>query len=197
MNFSVSTKYARQELKAPVETGFASQIKTKQFYNIITLHHVLEHLIDPFIELKNIHSMLAKDGYLVLEVPNAQDLKQNPKNRYHKAHLYTFNLATLSAIGIKAGFNVVRQKTARLNGNISMIFQKNDTSDLSLLFLSKNYSNIVNLLNKYNIVRHFLSYIPYFKFFSNIYNSIAEQISIMRYEDDRDIVRSVSYMASK
>lgn len=49
-------QYAREELNVPVSTGFAQDINSVEAFNIVTLHHVLEHMTDPLVELKNIHS---------------------------------------------------------------------------------------------------------------------------------------------
>ena len=125
--------YAREELQVPVTTGFAQEINNKESFNIATLHHVLEHLTDPFAELKNIWAILKNSGYLVVEVPNSEDIKQDPKNRYHKAHIYTFNPESLVALGKRAGFRVLKKSIAPLNGNISIhccliVFKKEKTA---------------------------------------------------------------------
>jgi len=42
-------------------------------FDVITLFHVLEHFDDPRAVLKQLKSMLAKGGIIVIEVPNADD----------------------------------------------------------------------------------------------------------------------------
>lgn len=42
--------------------------------DIISLFHVFEHLSDPFNSLKKIHTMLANDGKIIIEIPHARDI---------------------------------------------------------------------------------------------------------------------------
>jgi 2-polyprenyl-3-methyl-5-hydroxy-6-metoxy-1,4-benzoquinol methylase len=42
-------------------------------YDIITLFHVFEHMREPLAELKHIHSLLASEGIVWIEVPQARD----------------------------------------------------------------------------------------------------------------------------
>ena len=184
-------QYAREELQIPVSTGFAQEINDEESFNVITLNHVLEHLTDPLKELKNISRILKKNGYLVVDVPNAEDIKQDPKNRYHKAHIYTFNPETLVALGKRAGFNVVKKTIGPLNGNIAIIFQKNsEPSDFSGE-LDGNYSRITKILKKHTTFHHFISPIPYMKIFVNALDAIGEQVAIRKFNNDTNIIDTV------
>ena len=184
------TRYAREELQIPVTTGFAQEINNKKSFNIITLHHVLEHLADPLAELKNIWGILKENGYLVVEVPNAEDIKQDPKNRYHKAHIYTFNPETLITLGKRAGFSVFKKAIAPLNGNISIIFQKNSETANGSIELDGNFSKITKLLNRHTNLRHFSTLVPYKKVFTNAFIAIGEQIAVRKY-NEIDIIDAV------
>jgi hypothetical protein len=148
-------------------------------------------MIDPLSELKNIRNMLDENGYLIVEVPNAEDIRQDPGNRYHKAHIYTFNPETLIALGEKAGFNIVRSKVGQFNGNISVIFEKNKTVGYIPPDLRYNYSRISKTLNYHNNIRHFLSSVPYKKAIKNCLVAIAEQITVRKHIDDKDIIDAV------
>jgi len=184
-------RYARGELHVPVTTGFAQEINDKESFNVVTLHHVLEHLADPLAELKNIWVILKNSGYLIVEVPNAEDIKQDPKNRYHKAHLYTFNPETLIALGERAGFKVFRKKIAPFNGNISIIFQKQQNTKYSSISLNDNFLKITTILNKHTNFRHFTSMVPYKKVLRNLFVAIRGQIAIKKFNRDKDIIDTV------
>ena len=186
-------KYAREELKIPVATGFAQDINNLESFDVITLHHVLEHLTDPAVELKNISRMLKREGYFVVEVPNAEDIRQDPKNRYHKAHIYTFNPETLVALGTRAGFRVIKKTIAPLNGNISIIFQKNSESSDFAGELDGNYSKITKILNTHTTFHHFTSPTPYLKIFISAFNAICEQVAIQKINNDTDIIDTVIF----
>lgn len=184
-------RYAQEELNIPVTIGFAQEINDKESFNIVTLHHVLEHLTDPLAELKNIWLILKEKGYLIIEVPNIEDIKQDPKNRYHKAHIYTFNPETLVGLGEKAGFKVFRKSIAPLNGNISIIFQKAVEHQDSSVDLNDNFMKIRTHLNRHTNLRHFKSIVPYKKVFHNACVAITERIAIRKFDNDKDIIDTV------
>lgn len=181
-------RYAAETLGAPVSASFSDELNTDESFNVITLHHVLEHMTDPLSELKRIWSILAENGYLVVEVPNAEDIKQDPNNRYHKAHIYTFNPETLIALGEKAGYNVIKSHIEPFNGNISVIFQKKRDKSGCSVNLSGNFSKIKSILDRHNNFRHFTSLIPYQKAIKNLLSAVKEQIEIRRYNNDKEII---------
>lgn len=188
-------RYAREELQIPVKTGFAKKItdETKETFDGVTLHHVLEHITNPLAELQNISGILKENGYLVVEVPNAEDIKQDPKNRYHKAHIYTFNPETLVALGKRAGFQVVKKTVAPLNGNISIIFRKKQVASNVSQFdeLDNNSLKVMNLLNRHTNLRHFTSFVPYKKIVVNALTAIREKITIRKFNTEKDIIDAV------
>lgn len=49
-----------------------SEINGEQF-DVVSLFHVFEHLYDPLSMLKSVKMLLAPDGYLIIEVPHAND----------------------------------------------------------------------------------------------------------------------------
>ena len=185
------SRYARKVLETPVATGFASDLEDRAVYEMITLHHVLEHMTDPLSELNHIRSMLKPEGKLVVEVPNAEDIRQDPKNRYHKAHIYTFNPETLTAMGEKAGFSLVRKSVAPLNGNIAMIFQKNDSTRHRRLNLSGNHLKIMTTLNSNTRFNHYTSLIPYTKVINHVVNAVKEQVAVIAHSNHQDIINRV------
>ena len=182
--------FSRDHFDIPIETRFVSDIFTPEAYDIITLHHVLEHLEDPGSALIHIKTLLKRNGYVVIEVPNAEDERQDPHNRYHKAHLYTFNVDTLKAILELAGFRYVKMHIASFNGNISVIFQSGQSSTKTSLNMPENCLRIMNTLNSHTIFRHFLTYIPYKKLLDNVIKTIWERIAIRKFTRPRDLVDS-------
>ncbi len=185
------SRHARKVLEIPVATGFAADIKDKGVFSVVTLHHVLEHMTDPLSELKHIRSMLKPEGKLVVEVPNAEDIRQDPKNRYHRAHIYTFNPETLTAMGEKAGFAVVRKSVAPLNGNIAMIFRKKDDALRHPVNLSGNYLKIKVNLNSHTNFNHFTSSAPYTKIINNFMNAVKELIAVSALSNHKEIINKV------
>jgi len=81
------------------------------YFDIVTLLAVMEHMRNPLCELKEIKRVLKPDGMLVIEVPNIDSLMFKFTRRYWrhfiKGHLIHFSPNTLTAFLAKAGFNVV------------------------------------------------------------------------------------------
>jgi 2-polyprenyl-3-methyl-5-hydroxy-6-metoxy-1,4-benzoquinol methylase len=84
------------------------------FFDVVTLWHVLEHVPDPLAQLAEIRRILKPEGLLVVEVPNARSATFSlTKEKWYyldvPRHLQHFTPATLDAILGQAGF----RKTAR------------------------------------------------------------------------------------
>ena len=83
-------------------------------FDVITLYHSLEHMVDPLRTLKAAHRLLRPGGYLVVEVPNfgswyarlfrgAWFFLDVPR------HLYHFTPHTLGRLVDAAGFRIARE----------------------------------------------------------------------------------------
>lgn len=67
--------FARRQLNAPVFNGAIEDFTLSgEPFDLITLSHVLEHLHEPRAVLTKLSSLVATDGGLLVEVPNADDL---------------------------------------------------------------------------------------------------------------------------
>lgn len=93
-----------------------------QYFDAITLYHVLEHVpqVNPFLEeLRRI--LKQKTGCLAVEVPNAGSIKSRLQKEdwpyvHPRDHLYYFSHRTLSKLLHKHGFNWIRAgKPERVN----------------------------------------------------------------------------------
>jgi len=74
-------------------------------YDIITMLHVLEHIPDPKLILGELSKILANDGQIVVEVPNADDALLTLYNNkpfsnftYWSCHLFLFTSKTLQLL---------------------------------------------------------------------------------------------------
>ncbi len=83
------------------------------FFDIITLFHVLEHLPDPLNVLQQLKAKLIPGGSIIVETPNAEDaLLTLYKNSsfanftYWSCHLFLFNSDTLAKLAKKAGLKI-------------------------------------------------------------------------------------------
>lgn len=81
-------------------------------FDCITLFHVLEHIFDPILFLKNIkNNFLKNSGKIIIEVPNIENLlvldsKYYKKFHWQRGHLFYFNEKTLVKVVKKAGFSI-------------------------------------------------------------------------------------------
>jgi 2-polyprenyl-3-methyl-5-hydroxy-6-metoxy-1,4-benzoquinol methylase len=90
-------------------------------YDVVTMWHVLEHVTNPMVYLREIHRILKPSGLLVLAVPNVDDLVMQAAYRLWKGrkmklfspldrevHLYHFSPKTLRNYIDKTGFHCLQ-----------------------------------------------------------------------------------------
>jgi len=111
-------------------------------YDLITVWHVLEHLVDPIAILRQLRSMLTPDGRIMVEVPNADNalLTDYRSTRfadrsYCAMHYYGFNDHTLGRIFDIAGLRYeskhiqrydVANAVSQMTGCLEPAFLKNE-----------------------------------------------------------------------
>ena len=87
------SQYAAERSKSIVINGglddFIKKEKGRKF-DIVTISHVLEHMLDPIAALRAIKNILATDGILYIEVPNMISEKSHGISMFHIAHLVHF-----------------------------------------------------------------------------------------------------------
>jgi SAM-dependent methyltransferase len=160
-------KHARETLGVPVETGF---VQDRSFpparFDVITMYHALEHVEDPVGILKTLRGWLPEGGRLIVEVPNVEATCIHPRHRFHFAHFYSFNQATLEATGRTAGFEPLGTSTSADGGNLITVFQASQGGDtvaqgFSPVSLAGNYDRIVRIVHGHTAAGYYLSASPY------------------------------------
>ena len=97
-------EYMRKELGLAVREGFLEDLAPGEArFEGIAFFHVIEHHPDPVGALARLRSLLAPDGVLAVETPNAA-AALHPDKRFHRAHLVHFTLGTLALAAQRAGF---------------------------------------------------------------------------------------------
>ncbi|MDI6770082.1 MAG: class I SAM-dependent methyltransferase [Anaerolineales bacterium] len=88
-------------------------------FDLVTMSHVLEHLADPVGYLSHLReSILAPDGWLLLEVPNLY-----AHDSFEVAHLYAFSPHILREVLCRSGFEIIKfEKHGRPNSAIFPLF---------------------------------------------------------------------------
>ncbi len=90
------------------------------FFDVITMWDIIEHIPDPFSELQEVYRILKPDGLFLVNTPNEKSLikglakffyratkgriKSPVYRLYHKYHFYYFNTSTLALLFKRAGF---------------------------------------------------------------------------------------------
>ena len=88
----------------------------------LTMFHVMEHLYDPRAYLTAAHALLAEDGRLVVQVPNAASWQFRLLGRHWNGvdvprHLFDFRDRDVERLLESCGFEVVRRKYFSLRDN--------------------------------------------------------------------------------
>ena len=186
-------RYANDEFNLDVKVGFIQDINFEvEAFDIVTLNHVLEHLEDPGAGLARIFDWLKPGGYLNVEVPNIEATYHAPGNKFHLAHLYTFNPENLKRLGEKAGFAVTDLKIMPGTEHINYIFQKPSqrihAGPVDSEFrIDGNYNRIRNILDAHTPLSHYLSATPYTRFIKKNSGYLKEQIAIRGFASGREL----------
>jgi len=94
------------------DVDLVKQTPNIQKVNAIVLFHVLEHIEKPVNFLKNLKNLLRKNGRIIIEVPNSDDLFLRENQAYQKwywqlAHISYFNPNTLKKSLKIAGYKQI------------------------------------------------------------------------------------------
>ncbi len=86
-----------------------------EFFDVITMNDVMEHLPSPSRVLCECYRILKKDGLLIMNTPNFDCFERKifKENWYHldaPRHLYHFSVSTLKSILGKNGFHIEKYK---------------------------------------------------------------------------------------
>ncbi|HJZ95866.1 MAG TPA: class I SAM-dependent methyltransferase [Candidatus Solibacter sp.] len=114
---------AWREQQAPaVVAEFASAPLRAGSFAAITMFHVMEHLYDPARYVAEARELLAPDGRLIVQVPNAASWQCRLLGRAWNGmdvprHLFDFRDSDLEKLLARGGFEVVRRKYFSLRDN--------------------------------------------------------------------------------
>lgn len=112
-----ASEFARRNFGLDIFTGELAEANLREnYFDLISLQHILEHLPDPLKDLSTIRSKLRDDGLLVVIVPNSLSLiarcvKIDWLCLAEKTHLFHYSKSTLKKLLKKSGFYTVIIKT--------------------------------------------------------------------------------------
>jgi 2-polyprenyl-3-methyl-5-hydroxy-6-metoxy-1,4-benzoquinol methylase len=122
------SKLARERYGLNVITGTLENTNFKNdFFDVITLFSVLEHVPDPLGTLKKINRCIKKEGVLLIKVPNYNRvffrLNWKKDTIWNKVHLFYFTPKTVTELLKRAGFGILEIRTGFITELISRIFK--------------------------------------------------------------------------
>jgi 2-polyprenyl-3-methyl-5-hydroxy-6-metoxy-1,4-benzoquinol methylase len=102
-------EYVRAKYHATVHCGDVGMVNLPNKYDIITMSHVLEHVIDPLATLQDVSKLLNPGGILYLAVPNIDcyEARFRGWGSYEDYHLWYFSPNTLKHFLEKVGAQVI------------------------------------------------------------------------------------------
>lgn len=181
--------YAKTELGLPIRIGFVQQFDLPDgSYDAITLHHVLEHLDDPFGALQKLRKALRPGGHLMIEVPNIEGTCYAPKSRFHAAHLYNFNNANLESMALKAGFETRRLENSADGGVITAVFRRSEKTVPAAGNIDGNFERVARIVRGHRPLGHFLTAAPYLRPLNKARRAITERRATRRFGDIRGML---------
>ena len=146
-----------------------SQFKNKNKYSLVYMSHVIEHLHDPLIDIKRIHSLLADNGKLVVCTPNINSFEKVLFGKYWDGwdtprHIYMFTPNSIKTLLMNNGFkdvkvyyeiyslfgrsldNFMNQKKLKINNKVFRIIKFSITKILQYLLPFLRYSGAIQVI---------------------------------------------------
>jgi 2-polyprenyl-3-methyl-5-hydroxy-6-metoxy-1,4-benzoquinol methylase len=111
------TRFESAKKELPLESIYNCTVEEAKFesnyFDVVVLNHVLEHIADPNDSLKEINRVLKPSGLLYLSVPNISSLqfKVAKEDWYHldiPRHIFHYNPETITKILEKNGFQTTK-----------------------------------------------------------------------------------------
>lgn len=87
--------------------GTAEDFDKKDYYDLIILTHILEHIYDPLKLLKKLRNNLKDNSHVLIEVPLWERLDKIPVGILTFEHLNYFCEITLKMLLMKSGFEII------------------------------------------------------------------------------------------
>ena len=189
-------RFARERLQVPVASGrWQEAAISPDSLSAVTLFHVMEHLDQPLEAARLIRKWLRPGGLLWIEVPNVEAVCQAPSHRFHRAHLYNFNPATLAELGRRAGFEVVRTFTSTDGGNVTAVLKKADLSTEPRTSLAGNAERIRTILENHTSLRHCLSSAPFLRPIRKMRQRLSESVGLWGGKGPRELMEKALQQA--
>ena len=185
--------FAASALGLPVKKGrFQEEGFEPESVDVVTAFHVFEHLESPLGAMRSVRKWLKPGGTFIVEVPNVEAVCHWPGSRFHRAHLFNFNLPAILKMGAKAGFIPVSEWVSTDGGNIQAIFRKSDQPPDASGLLPGNFERVSEIITSHTNIRHTLTLHPYRRPLEKLISRVRESIAIRGHNDPRHLLKTVA-----
>ena len=175
-------EYSIRQYRLAIDVGFVQDVALEPAsFDVVTAWHVLEHTESPSSVLEALARALAPGAVMVVEVPNVEATCQSPANTFHEAHLYSFNVASLTGVAGKAGLEHVGHTLSPDGGNITMRLRRRESQPAGgPPPIPGNCERILAIVKGHTNLRHFATAHPYRRVFDRLRRSLAERSNVTR-----------------
>lgn len=184
-------RFARESLGLTrVQVGFLDGLRPEALYDLVTIHHVFEHLPDPREAMAQLRALLAPDGRVLMEVPNIEATYHAPNRIFHLGHLYWFNPANLQALALQCGFVVESLRLVPRTAHIAIELRRSEVSpDAAAVaaLLAGNAERVATALRRHSRLNHYLGPAPYRRLLRKAWQYGREQLEVRGQRDGRAI----------
>lgn len=186
-------EYAKQQYDLNLQLGFVQEVQfPAASFDVITIWHVLEHTENPLQVLGLLGDWLKNSGTLVVEVPNIEATCQSPKSTFHDAHLFNFNLASLSKTAERAGLKLSSHQFSPDGGNMTLFFNKSEDSIASEnCQIPGNATLIKTIVHGHTNWKHYTSLAPYTRVINRLFNNLIELYATQQAKQDKSLLDDV------
>ena len=170
--------YAISEYGIDVQIGpFFEATLEPDAFDLVTAHHVVEHLRDPISVFQGVLRALKTGGHFIVEVPNVESTYHAPHNKWHYAHIFNYNPRTLEDMGRKAGFSVVETFLQPGTQHVNTLFRKTHRVEPPILS-GDNAHRVQEALAQYTNRDHYLSLMPIKRAWSSLSQTVHESRAV-------------------
>ncbi len=189
-------RYALEALGAPVTCGFYQDAAVAPAsLDVVTMFHTVEHLENPAEVMAKAAEWLKPGGGLIVEIPNVEAVCQQPHQQFHRGHLYHFNLAALSAMLRRVGFEVVATYTSPDGGNIAATGRRIPGVPVrppTGFEDPANYERVAGILRQHTPLRHALSVHPWIRPIKKLGARLDESVHVSRQRSTRETLDAMA-----
>lgn len=179
--------FARRSYGVAIQTGgFEQAAPAEGSLHLVTMNHVLEHVVDPWQALRRIHAWLAEDGVLFLEVPNLSATQKQVGNIFHMAHIWNFTPETLLLLAWQCGFVPMEGEDTR---HTSVILRKRRDGDAAPVGAGPELAESVvqRLATEARPMAYLASGKPFTRRWARLRRNIGEWLICRRHASVRDM----------